>query len=198
MDQLGTGPARTGRASGSRLLVLAALAALGVAGLLAAACSGGNPTSPSGSANLRLMLTDAPIDDVDEVNIYFTNVTAKPVGEPPVDLTLSLQTNPVDLLTLTDDITGFAAGAVPPGQYEFIHINIDQSRSHVVEDGVEKPLRVPSREIKVLNGFTVDQNNLTTLTLDFDAKASLVSLGNGDWLLKPVVVVTGNDTSTRP
>ena len=39
-----------------------------------------NPASPSGTgSNLRLMLTDAPAG-VDQVNIYFTSVDAKPVG----------------------------------------------------------------------------------------------------------------------
>jgi hypothetical protein len=155
---------------------------------------GDSPTSPTASAggsNLRLLLTDAPIDDVEEVNIYFTNVTVKPVGRPPEDLDLQLTANPVDLLTLENRVTAFAAGAVPPGSYEFIHINIDQRRSNLVEAGVQKSLRVPSEEIKILGGFEVGDDQMTTLTLDFDARASLIRLGNGDWLLRPVVVKTG-------
>jgi hypothetical protein len=33
--------------------------------------------------------------------------------------------------------------------------------------------------------------------LDFDADKSLLRLGNGGWLMRPVVVITGNDTSSR-
>jgi Domain of unknown function (DUF4382) len=167
-----------------------ALTVLVVAGLVAA-CSG-SPTSPSGNTNLRLMLTDAPIEGLEKVNIYFTSVTVKPVGKPPEELTLQLQENPVDLLTLDDKVIGFAAGVVTPGDFEFIHINIDESKSFIVVKGVETPLRVPSEEIKILGGFTVDTNNATTLTLDFDAQASIVTLGNGGFLLKPVIVKTGN------
>jgi hypothetical protein len=159
---------------------------------------GGNPAAPSatagagaGGSNLRLLLTDAPIDDVEKVNIYFTGVTVKPVGRPPEDLDLELDVNPVDLLTLRNQVTEFAAGVVPPGDYEFIHINIDERRSNLVEKGVQKSLRVPSEEIKILGGFEVGDDQMTTLTLDFDASASLLRLGNGDWLLRPVVVKTG-------
>jgi Domain of unknown function (DUF4382) len=167
-------------------------------GLLTASCGG--PTSPSGNSNLRLMLTDAPIDDVEEVNIFFTSVTAKPVGQPPIELELVLdpQDNPMDLLTLDDKVIGFATGVVTPGDFEYIRINIDASRSNIVENSVQKPLRVPSEEIKVLGGFKVDENHLTTLTLDFDAEASLVSLGNGGWLLKPIVVVSDTKTAAQP
>ena len=173
-----------------------ALTALAVAGLVAA-CSGG-PTSPSGSTNLRLMLTDDPIVGLEKVNIHITSVTVKHVDQPPQELTLQLQENPVDLLTLADKVIGFAAGAVTPGDFEFIHINIDGSKSSVVVNGVQKPLQVPSEEIKILGGFKVDENHTTTLTLDFDAQASIVALGNGGFLLKPVIVKTGQNSSSQP
>lgn len=165
---------------------LTALVVLTAAGIITASC-GGSPTSPSSSVNtnLRLMLTDAPIDDVEEVNIYFVSVTAKPVGHPPRELVLELDENPIDLLTLEATATEFAAALVPPGDYEFIHIDIDEDRSSIVESGVRKPLQIPSEEIKILGGFTVGDNATTTLTLDFDARASLLLRGNGEWLLRP-------------
>jgi hypothetical protein len=49
----------------------------------------------------------------------------------------------------------------------------------------------------VVGGFEIDDDHVTTLTLDFDADASLNKLGNGDWLMRPVVVITGNNTSSR-
>ena len=170
---------------------IAAIAAL----VLAIGCSDG-PSSPSGAGNLRLMLTDAPAG-VDQVNVYFTSVDAKPVGGSMERLTLQLATNPVDLLTLDDKVIGFAVGEVSPGDYEFIHINIDQDRSFLVENGVRKTLRVPSQEIKVVGGFAIEDDHTTTLTLDFDADASLNKLGNGDWILRPVVIVAGRSTSGR-
>ncbi len=178
-------------------MVTRLIAALAASGLLLAAC-GDNPASPSGTgSNLRLMLTDAPAG-VDQVNIYFTSVDAKPVGRSLEHLTLNLSANPIDLLTLDDKVVGFAAGEVDPGAYEFLHINIDESRSYLVENGVRKPLRVPSQEIKVVGGFEIDDAHVTTLTLDFDADASLNKLGNGDWMMRPVVIIAGRGTSDRP
>jgi hypothetical protein len=179
----------------SRAAVLC-LTALATAGLIVAAC-GDSPTSPSGSgSNLRLMLTDAPAG-VDQVNIFFTSVDAKPVGRSGERLELELASNPIDLLTLDDKVIGFATGEVEPGEYEFLHLNIDQSRSYLVENGVRKTLRVPSQEIKVVGGFSIDDDHVTTLTLDFDADKSLNRLGNGDWILQPIVVITGKNTSSR-
>lgn len=169
--------------------------------LVGTACSG-SPSSPSGlsgNANLRIMLTDAPIDDVEKVNIYFTSVTVKPSGKPVErGLTLTLAENPIDLLTLSDKVVEFALGVVEPGSYEFMHINVDASRSSIVEKGVEKPLQVPSEKIKVLGGFTVNEDATTTLTVDFDAKASLRQLGHGGWLLTPLIAITGHNTSSKP
>jgi hypothetical protein len=154
------------------------------------------PTGPSPTGALNVLLTDAPTDDVQQVNIYFTGVTVKPVDGPVQRLDMTLPANPIDLLTLTDDVVTMAGGLVTAGTYEFMHLNIDITKSHIVESGVEKPLQFPSGEIKVVGGFTVPTNGVTTLTVDFDAEASLVLLGDGQWLLKPVVVITGNDTSS--
>jgi hypothetical protein len=151
---------------------------------------------------LRLLLTDDPIDDVDEVRIYFTSATVKP-KDGPVEQELALELdegaeNPVDLLELQDDVIGFAAGLVAPGAYEFIHINIDERKSYIVENGQKKSLQVPNEKVKIVGGFSVGEDAITTLTLDFDAKASLLKRGNGEWLLTPIVLITGNNTSSTP
>jgi len=169
---------------------------VGLAGLVASACDG-NPVSPSGQPNLTIMLTDAVTDDVEQVNVYFTSVTAKPIDGPVVELALELTENPIDLLTLADDATTLAAGVVEPGGYEFIHINIDERRSHIVENGIRKSLQIPSEEVKVLGGFTVDDDQQATVTIDFDAAESLILRGSGEWLLRPVIVLTGNDRRSQ-
>jgi Domain of unknown function (DUF4382) len=165
-------------------------------GLASPACDD-SPLSPSGNANLVLMLEDDVTDDVDQINVYFTSVTAKPAGRPVERLNLELANNPVNLLELDDRATMFATGVVEPGEYEFIQINIDERRSNLVESGERKDLQVPSQEVKVLGRFTVDEDHRTTITLDFDADESLIRRGNGEWLLRPVIVITGNDTSSR-
>jgi hypothetical protein len=166
-----------------------ALAAMfaGTCALAAGACDD-SPSSPSPTSTLTIMLTDAPIDAVQQVNIFFTGVTVKPSGQSVQRLELQLTPNPVDLLTLDTQVVALATGVVPAGDYEFIQIEIDPVRSSVMEDGVAKPVQTPSSEIKVLGGFTVDEATGANVTLDFDAEKSLLPLGNGNWLLKPVIV----------
>lgn len=184
---------------------LMAFLALPIAAIATASCSGTpiSPTSTAGPASrsgssvgsLRLMLTDAPIDDVEQVNIYFTSVTVKPVGKPVEELSIDLPVNPVDLLTLQGTVAEFAAGLVPAGDYEFIHVNIDEDRSSLVVNGVEQSLQIPSEEIKIVGTFNVGGTGTTVLTLDFDAKKSLLLRGNGEWLMRPVIVVTGQSAN---
>ena len=44
----------------------------------------------------------------------------------------------------------------------------------------------------------IETKAVLTLTLDFDAEASIVALGNGGFLVKPVIVMTGNNTRSQP
>jgi len=177
----------------SRRAVAAGLVAL--VAIAAPACEE-SPTSPGTASRLTVMLTDAPLEEVQQVNVFFTGVTVKPFGKSVEHLDLQLATNPVDLLTLDHQVVALAAGAVDPGDYEFIQVEIDPARSGVVVDGAAKPLSVPSKEVKILGTFTVGENG-TDLTLDFDASKSLLPLGNGGWLLKPVIVKVNTGESSQ-
>ena len=144
------------------------------------------PTSPSGNANLIVNLTDDDTEDVEEVNLFFTSVTAKPVNAPTeTRLDLLLTTNPQNLLALDDTEVTLASGVVEPGMYDFLMINLDESESYLIMTGSddEVPLQIPSEEIKILGGFSVGEEGVTTVTLDFDAEESLVELGSGEWLV---------------
>jgi len=166
----------------------AALIGIALTAVFAQGACEGNPVSPTARGSLLVLLTDAPIGDVERVEIFFTSLKVKPAGGPPFDLDLVLADNPIDLLTLSDRVTALATGSVAAGDYEFIQVNIDPARSRLVESGAARSLKAPSTEVKILGGFTVEADQQTTITLDFDATRSLVSLGNGDWLLKPLIV----------
>lgn len=172
-------------------LIAIALLCLG----LALACSSDSPTSGS-SSFLAVELTDAPIDEVSSVNVYISGLTVKHSEQPVEEIVADVGL--VDLLTLTGGATELLA-TVPadPGAYEFIMVELDESQSFVVdaETGAEMSLQIPSQEIKVLGGFEVFEDMTTTLTLDFDAEASLLQLGNGDWMMTPVIVLANVDHS---
>jgi len=163
-------------------------------------CSGGSSDTSSGGGGssvtssgdplgtLSIYLTDAPTDEVSSVNVYITGLTVKRSGASVERF--SDDVGLIDLLTLRNSTLLMAARNVPAGDYEFIRIELDQSRSNVIDISTKKilPLKIPSEEIKVLGGFSVAKGGATNVVLDFDADKSLVKLGNGNWLLKPVIV----------
>ncbi len=100
-------------------------------------------------------------------------------------MALALDTNPQDLLVLRDAVVALATSIVESGDYVSLTINLDQERSNVVEAGEERPLRIPSEEIKILGGFAVGDDGVTTVTLDFDAEKSLVCSVTASGCLHP-------------
>ena len=134
-------------------------------------CGGGGSETSSGgsSGNLNVYLTDAPTDEVSSVNVYITGLTVKRSGASVERI--SDDVGLIDLLTLQDSTQLIAVANVQPGNYEFIMVELDQSRSSVVEksSGSTLPLKIPSQEIKVLGGFVVQAEGQTDVVLDFDA-----------------------------
>ena len=136
---------------------------------------------------LSIYLTDAPTDEVSEVNVYITGLKVKRSGASVERF--SYDVGLIDLLTLRNSTMLMAENKVPAGDYEFIRVELDQSRSNVIDKltGKTLPLKIPSEQIKVNGGFVVPAGGATNIVLDFDADKSLVKLGNGNWLLKPVI-----------
>lgn len=166
------------------------IAAVSIATLALAvlACDGDNrPTSPNGTGRLEVRLTDAPIDEVAEVNVFVTGLTVKRTGFPVERIATGIGL--VDLLTLQGTTLELVNLGVAAGDYEFVQIELDQEQSHLVllDGGEIVPIRIASEEIKVLGGFNVPVGGDVVVVLDFDAGASLRKLGNGDWLMTPIV-----------
>lgn len=159
----------------------------------AVAC-GDAPTGPSNGGRLAVRLTDAPIQNVSEVNVYIEGLRVKHVGEP--EQRLSTDIGLIDLLELEDSTMLLVEASVAAGEYEYIMIELDQERSHLTLSGAQQVgVRIPSEKIKVFGPFTVEEDVLTTVTLDFDAGDSLQQLGNGDWLMTPIIVLLGAQIS---
>ena len=162
-----------------------------VSAAVLAAC-GDNPSTPTIAGNLQVRLTDAPAEAVDRVNVFVSGVTVKRLNRDPEQITLNLTPNPVDLLTLRNRVVTLAAGDVAAGQYEYVEIRLDESRSNIVENGVTRAVDIVDETIRISHLFNINENVQTVITLDFDANASLTQLGNGNWVLSPVVRVTGS------
>lgn len=182
------------------LLGAGALAAL-------AACGGGDP--PQGS--VRISMTDAPSckvgnDDFSKVFVTVERVrvhqsaNAEPdsVGWANVPVSPARKINLLDLTNGKLEELGTAPLAA--GTYQQVRLVLAPNpasgnqppANSVVRAGetTEIPLHTPSAAqsgLKLIRPFTVQQNTLVDLVIDFDACRSIVARGNGSYGLKPVL-----------
>lgn len=169
--------------------------------------TGGTTGSSTGSVTVRM--TDAPTDEICELNVTIQELKLKPQGLPVERTAVDIS---VDLLELQNGSTvtlvdGFE---VPLGTYQFIELLLEPSSSSVVEMDLEETdpvaacdlllnenvtevqLQVASNKIKVKGGtFVVGAS--TQILIDFDASKSLKRKGSSKnpkgWLLTPNVVI---------
>ena len=170
-----------------------------VVALLLAGCNGMEGGSGRSTGSLQVRLTDAPIDlsTVQNVNVTLTGVTVfpeettSPMGMLMEAGPISLMASPAtfDLLTLTGGATALlASGQVPAGNYSRIHLDIS-SATLVNKDGSTTPLKIDSNKVDVPIRFQVTAATTSTITLDFNAAASVQvnETGNDQFILRPVV-----------
>jgi hypothetical protein len=174
---------------------------LGAAFMAAAvvACSSGTASDQSGTGTVQVHLTDAPIDisNVQSVIVTITGVILYP-GEdgtmaPEADAAgpVPLLTHPetFDLLTLTGGTTALlASGEAPAGRYERIRLEIS-SAELTWKDGTIEPLKIESGKVDVPLHFDLSVGEDASMTLDFDAAASVMvnETASDKLILRPVV-----------
>jgi hypothetical protein len=187
-----------------RLSALATLALL-------TACGSGGSDGP-GTGTLSVGLTDATVEDLDELRLYVTGITIKPQGGPPetyginpdiVDCsTLAVSTddcNPVNLLALQD---GIILTILPPtqigaGAYQWLRLEIDNDQSYAIDtmggtytgDSGMLDVRVPSeRGLQLSGGFVILQGQTTDITMDWEARKGVVNpIGQDLYIVKPTI-----------
>jgi hypothetical protein len=141
--------------------------------------------------NLRLYLTDAPVE-FDEVWVTISSIAiARDADDDAEWLMLAQEPQRFDLLTLQDDVTAILAdAALDPGAYAQMRLVVDEA-AVVIGDEVE-PLFIPSGEetgIKLNLDFYVEAGKSYAIVLDFDARESIMSTGNGRLMMAPVITV---------
>lgn len=165
---------------------------------LVGACSGGgggdSSTAASATGTLSVALTDAPVDQVYEVNVQITGVAVKPQNGDALNFDYDTPVD-VDLLSLQDgNIFDLLNGeTVPAGPYEWIelHANADldgtfDSYVRETESGGQVELRIPSGELRLVSGFTVTAGESNAFMLDWDVRKGLTNpTGQSGWFLRP-------------
>lgn len=168
------------------------------------ACGGGGggsgtPTTTASTGTLSVALTDAPACGFDAVNVTVNKIrvnassTASDTDGGWTDITLN-PARKINLLNLTNGVLD-TLGQTPlaAGHYSQLRLVLDANANTVVPTGgTEQALVTPSAVqsgIKLTNEFDVAAGQQVDLVLDFNACKSVVTQGNGRYLLKPVVKV---------
>lgn len=158
---------------------------LGMAGTLCVAAvlggCGGGSDSGSTQGRVSVSLTDAPVDEADQVWLRVTGVAFKPEGSAP-EVVQNFSPRDIDLLQYQQGRVAVLLDNVPfaPGRYQWLRLMVESQPnvrdSYVVVNGQECELRVPSGAesgLKMNRGFDVPAQGSLALTVDFDLRQSL-------------------------
>jgi hypothetical protein len=170
-----------------------------------------SPSIGSASGNLRVLLTDAPMDlsNVEAVNVTIDEVLVYPAmtdSEEPVPISLSgtdyagegATLNLLELVNGEKALLGEAI--VDPGFYEKVRMNISYGELLIDDDGedsteaIVEELKIPSGKVGVETPFEIQDGYTTFLTLDFDAAKSVhVNENPNKYILRPVINHVGTE-----
>lgn len=142
---------------------------------------------------MQVKLTDAPAN-YQSVFIDLQKVMVHYEGRPE-DKWLELKSNPgiYDLLTLRNNVNVIISSdeKIPLGKISQIRLVLGKNNS-LVTGGITYGLEIPSSNesgLKINVHETIKRNDNLIVTLDFDADASVILTGNGEYKMKPVIKV---------
>ncbi|GGH18202.1 DUF4382 domain-containing protein [Pedobacter zeae] len=148
--------------------------------------------STQGTTKVQIKMTDAP-GNFDKINLSVKEVVLIS-GDKPYVFTASAGI--FDILdfrigTSNPDIL-VASGEMPSGEITEIRLVLNETGNTIVVNGIQQELKTPSGQtsgwkVKLTANPSLVEGVNYTLLLDFDAAKSIVSTGNGKYLLKPVV-----------
>lgn len=147
-------------------------------------------------SNFRLSLTDAPKEDLKEVNVNVHHIELF-LGKGAVEKRLILANGlgMVNLLDLQNGVILPLADVNMPEGVEIsqIRLVLNGDNNHVIRKNDQRcDLQTPSGQqsgIKILikNPIVIESGYRYSMIVDFDAAKSVVIRGNGSCLLKPVL-----------
>lgn len=137
---------------------------------------------------LNVRLTDGP-GDFQQVNVDIQEIRVKTSQDTAQWLLLPTNAGVYNLLDFQNGIdTLIATGPVPAVTLKEVRFVLGTNNTIMV-DSIIYPLVTPSAQESGLK-IKVDKNlaaDLNTITIDFDASASILLQGNGVYKLKPVI-----------
>ena len=161
-------------------------------------------TTPSGTGELELKVTDAPPEGVSAIVVTLSNIEVhkEAAGEEEgwiawfvatsTSGTTSTVSKTFDLLEVTGIEMTLGIEKFPLGRYDQIRMDVAEVlvTFQPSEGGTTtKAAEVPGDKLKVVRAFTVRESQRIITTLDFDAGESVVITGDGDVRFTPVFTV---------
>lgn len=146
-----------------------------------------------GTGKLSIKLTDAPGFNITEalvtishVNVHYagTNDTNNTEGEW---ITVINEPQTFDLVQLQNATVLLGETDLTAGWYTQIRLFVDQAL--VTIDGTQYDLKIPSKKIKLITPFLVQDNDTLTLTLDFDVQKSIHQAAFNKYIMRPTIKV---------
>ena len=140
-------------------------------------------------ARMSVKLTDAP-GDYDAVFVDVRDVMIKYNGSEEEVTVGEINAGVYDLLELTGGVSVLLVDdEIPAGDISQIRLILGDNNTIVV-DGDTFPLQTPSAQqsgLKINVNETLEGGIFYEFILDFDVDKSIVTQGNGGYLLKPVI-----------
>ena len=145
-----------------------------------------------GTGTLILQITDAPGDlNITEALVTISNIDVHKsswqnnttadwftVVQGPLTFDLIQLENVTDLL---------GSANISAGLYTQIRLYVDNAL--VTIDGTQYNLTIPSKTVKLIKPFIVENNETLVLILDFDIQKSVKVTGSGKYYMKPTIKV---------
>ncbi|GAC1389045.1 MAG: hypothetical protein NVSMB31_04370 [Vulcanimicrobiaceae bacterium] len=204
------------------LLSIGTLIALSACGGGASGGYGGSGIPTTGTASVGASLMDAPFrtsgGTVTAVNVTVARVDLIGGGAPQTLVTYS-PSKQINLLDYQTSGLQLGTAPVPAGQYQQLRLVLDTSSANstsVVVNGTTYPITIPSASggggfgnntstdggtgpgtsgIKVNIGLNAVAGAVYTYLIDFNAAESIIQTGSGNYLMKPVLVATAQNTA---
>ena len=177
--------------------IVVLLATLGVA------CD--NSTSPTGTGTMRVMLQDSPFSDSRAVLVTFSEVSAHRSGGAFVNLPFAdgATSRTCDLKKLEGAQDVLGTGPMAQGHYTQIRLTVSSATLYfdnasvgpacapaiAAPAGASAPVTVSSGMVILNREFDLEEDDVTTILLDFDGDGSIIQTGQGTYRMTPVITV---------
>jgi hypothetical protein len=152
----------------------------------------GKLTGEDGTGKLVMQLTDAPglniteaLVNISQVRVHYAGTNQNGTNGTWIVVVNESQT--FDLIQLQNATDVLGEVNLSAGWYTQIRLSVDKAL--VTIDGKQYDLKIPSKNVKLITPFLVEDNETLTLTLDFDVQKSVHKTGNDRYIMRPTIKV---------